>query len=132
MPLTSLKLPELSLVLLIGTSGAGKSTFARRLFQATEIVSSDYCRALVADDENDQSATPEAFALLHYLVGLRLKRGLLTVVDATNVQPEARKTLVQLARDYHVLPTAIILDVPDRVAEDRNQARPNAGTWAAM
>ncbi|MBX0289387.1 polynucleotide kinase-phosphatase [Hymenobacter sp. HSC-4F20] len=123
MPVTSLKLPELSLVLLIGTSGAGKSTFARRLFQATEIVSSDQCRALVADDENDQSATPEAFALLHYLVGLRLKRGLLTVVDATNVQPEARKTLVQLARDYHVLPTAIILDVPDRVAEDRNQAR---------
>nr|WP_262489957.1 AAA family ATPase [Hymenobacter sp. AT01-02] len=52
---TSLKLPELSLVLLIGTSGAGKSTFARRLFQATEIVSSDQCRALVADDENDQS-----------------------------------------------------------------------------
>ncbi|MDU0368868.1 polynucleotide kinase-phosphatase [Hymenobacter endophyticus] len=120
---TSLKLPELSLVLLIGTSGAGKSTFARRLFSATEIVSSDQCRALVADDENDQSATPEAFALLHYLVGLRLKRGLLTVVDATNVQPEARKTLVQLARDYHVLPTAIILDVPDRLAEDRNRQR---------
>ncbi|WBO86345.1 polynucleotide kinase-phosphatase [Hymenobacter yonginensis] len=120
---TSLKLPELSLVLLIGTSGAGKSTFARRLFSATEIVSSDQCRALVADDENDQSATPEAFALLHYLVGLRLKRGLLTVVDATNVQPEARKTLIQLARDYHVLPTAVVLDVPDRLAEDRNQAR---------
>ncbi|TGE06034.1 polynucleotide kinase-phosphatase [Hymenobacter fodinae] len=123
MSLSSLKLPELSLVLLIGTSGAGKSTFARRLFKATEIVSSDQCRALVADDENDQSATPEAFALLHYLVGLRLKRGLLTVIDATNVQPEARKTLVQLARDYHVLPSAIILDVPDRVAEDRNRQR---------
>ncbi|GAB2466224.1 polynucleotide kinase-phosphatase [Hymenobacter qilianensis] len=124
MALTTLKLPELSLVLLMGTSGAGKSTFARRLFRATEIVSSDYCRALVADDENDQSATPDAFALLQYLVGVRLKRGLLTVVDATNVQPEARKVLVQLARDYHVLPTAIILDVPDRVAEDRNQNRP--------
>ncbi|KAA9327446.1 polynucleotide kinase-phosphatase [Hymenobacter busanensis] len=123
MPLTSLKLPELSLVLLIGTSGAGKSTFARRLFRPTEIVSSDQCRALVSDDENDQSSTPDAFALLHYLVGLRLKRGLLTVVDATNVQPEARNTLVQLARDYHVLPTAIILDVPDRVAEDRNRDR---------
>ncbi|TYZ06635.1 polynucleotide kinase-phosphatase [Hymenobacter lutimineralis] len=123
MPQDTLKLPELSLVLLIGTSGAGKSTFARRLFRATEIVSSDQCRALVADDENDQSATPDAFALLHYLVGLRLKRGLLTVIDATNVQPEARKTLVQLARDYHVLPTAIILDVPDRLAEDRNRQR---------
>ncbi|QIL75071.1 polynucleotide kinase-phosphatase [Hymenobacter sp. HDW8] len=124
MALTTLKLPELSLVLLMGTSGAGKSTFARRLFKETEIVSSDYCRALVADDENDQSATPDAFALLQYLVGVRLKRGLLTVVDATNVQPEARKVLVQLARDYHVLPTVIILDVPDRLAEDRNQTRP--------
>ncbi|TGE28577.1 polynucleotide kinase-phosphatase [Hymenobacter metallicola] len=123
MPATTLKLPELSLVLLVGTSGAGKSTFARRLFQATEIVSSDQCRALVADDENDQAATPDAFALLHYLVGVRLKRGLLTVIDATNVQPEARKTLVQLARDYHVLPAAIILDVPDRIAEDRNRNR---------
>ncbi|WP_139920482.1 polynucleotide kinase-phosphatase [Hymenobacter sp. DG01] len=123
MPYDTLKLPELSLVLLIGTSGAGKSTFARRLFRSSEIVSSDQCRELVADDENDQSATPDAFALLHYLVGLRLKRGLLTVVDATNVQPEARKTLVQLARDYHILPTAVILDVPDRVAEDRNRAR---------
>ena len=123
-PTTALKLPELSLVLLIGTSGAGKSTFARRLFAPTEIVSSDQCRALVADDENDQAATTDAFALLHYLVGLRLKRGLLTVVDATNVQPEARKSLVQLARDYHVLPTAVVLDVPDRLAEDRNQARP--------
>ncbi|WP_133272520.1 polynucleotide kinase-phosphatase [Hymenobacter radiodurans] len=124
MALTTLKLPELSLILLMGTSGAGKSTFARRLFKDTEIVSSDYCRALVADDENDQSATPDAFALLQYLVGVRLKRGLLTVVDATNVQPEARKVLVQLARDYHVLPTVIILDVPDRLAEDRNQTRP--------
>ncbi|UOQ50727.1 polynucleotide kinase-phosphatase [Hymenobacter cellulosivorans] len=123
MPYTNIKLPELSLVLLIGTSGAGKSTFARRLFRGSEIVSSDQCRTLVSDDENDQAATPDAFALLHYLVGLRLKRGLLTVVDATNVQPEARKTLVQLARDYHMLPTAIILDVPDRVAEDRNRAR---------
>ncbi|OUJ74767.1 polynucleotide kinase-phosphatase [Hymenobacter crusticola] len=123
MPLTTLKLPELSLVLLIGTSGSGKSTFARRLFKLTEIVSSDHCRGLVSDNENDQTATPDAFALLHYLVGVRLKRGLLTVVDATNVQPEARKSLIQLAREYHVLPAAIILDVPDYVAENRNRAR---------
>ncbi|MGI4834777.1 MAG: polynucleotide kinase-phosphatase, partial [Janthinobacterium lividum] len=124
MPQDTLKLPELSLILLIGSSGAGKSTFARRLFKSTEIVSSDVCRGLVADDENDQSASGDAFELLHYLVAKRLKRGLLTVVDATNVQAASRKPLVALARQYHVLPVAIVLDVPDAVAHARNAHRP--------
>ena len=81
MPQDTLKLPELSLILLIGSTGAGKSTFARRLFKPTEIVSSDACRGLVADDENDQSASKDAFELLHYLVAKRLKRGLLPSQD---------------------------------------------------
>jgi protein phosphatase len=122
--MNTIKLPELSLILLLGSSGAGKSTFARRLFKPTEIVSSDVCRGLVADDENDQSASGDAFELLHYLVAKRLKRGLLTVVDATNVQAESRKPLVALARQYHVLPVAIVLDVPDAVAHERNAHRP--------
>ena len=124
MPQDTLKVPELALVLLIGSTGAGKSTFARRLFKPTEIVSSDTCRGLVADDENDQSASQDAFELLHYLVAKRLKRGLLTVVDATNVQAEGRKPLVALARQYHVLPVAVVLDVPDGVALARNALRP--------
>ena len=129
MPQDTLKLPELSLILLIGSTGAGKSTFARRLFKPTEIVSSDACRGLVADDENDQSASKDAFELLHYLVAKRLKRGLLTVVDATNVQAEGRKPLVALARQYHVLPVAIVLDVPEGVAHERNALRPD---WKHM
>ena len=122
MPQDTRKVPELSLILLIGSTGAGKSTFAQRLFKPTEIVSSDACRGLVADDENDQSASKDAFELLHYLVAKRLKRGLLTVVDATNVQAEGRKPLVALARQYHVLPVAIVLDVPEGVAHERNAA----------
>ena len=124
MPQDTLKVPELALILLMGSTGAGKSTFARRLFKPTEIVSSDACRGLVADDENDQAASADAFELLHYLVAKRLQRGLLTVVDATNVQAEGRKPLVALARQYHVLPVAIVLDVPDAVAQARNAQRP--------
>ena len=74
-----LTVPQLSLVVLVGASGSGKSTFAARHFAPTEVVSSDECRGMVADDPNDQAATGDAFALLHTLVGLRLKRGLLTV-----------------------------------------------------
>lgn len=97
-------IPELSLVVLIGPSGCGKSTFARKHFKTTEVMSSDGFRALVSDDENDQSSTDDAFAALHFVAARRLARGKLTVVDATNVQPEARKPLVALAREYHVLP----------------------------
>ena len=89
----------MGLVVLVGVSGSGKSTFARTHFKPTEVVSSDFCRGLVADDENDQSATPDAFDVLHYIVGTRLRRGLLTVVDATNVQQDARASLVKLARE---------------------------------
>ena len=118
-------LPELSLVVLIGASGSGKSTFARRHFRPTEVISSDYCRGLVADDENDQSATPDAFDILHYIAGKRLKGGRLAVVDATNVRPEDRKPLVQLAREHHCLPVAIVFDLPERVCRERNASRPD-------
>ena len=118
-----LEIPELSLVVLIGVSGAGKSTFARTHFLPTEIVSSDFCRGLVSDDENAQDATEDAFAVLHYIAGKRLARGRLTVVDATNVQPEARKPLVALAREYHVLPVAVVFDLPERLCQDRNRGR---------
>ena len=118
-----LSVPELSLVVLIGVSGSGKSTFGRTHFRPTEVISSDFCRGIVADDENDQSATPQAFELLNYIVGLRLAAGRLTVVDATNVQPDARKKLVALAREHDVLPVAIVLDLPERLCL-RTQRRP--------
>jgi polynucleotide kinase-phosphatase len=120
-----LEIPELSLVLLIGPSGSGKSTFARAHFLRTEVVSSDFCRGLVSDDENAQDATDDAFALLHYIAGRRMARGRLTVVDATNVQPEARRPLVDLARQHHFLPVAIVFDLPETLCRERNRDRPD-------
>ncbi len=120
-----LKIPELSLIVLIGASGSGKSTFARKHFKATEILSSDYCRGLVSDDENNQAATKEAFEVLRFIAAKRLAAGKLTVIDATNVQPEARKPLVALAREYHCLPVAIVLNLPEKICHQRNQARPD-------
>lgn len=116
-------IPELSLVVLMGPSGSGKSTFARRHFKPTEILSSDFCRGLVTDDENDQSATGDAFDVLHLIAAKRLARGMLTVIDATNVRPEDRKPLVTLARRYHFFAAAIVLDMPEGLCWERNQQR---------
>jgi protein phosphatase len=119
-----LGIPEVALVVLIGVSGSGKSAFARQHFGRFEVISSDYCRGLVADDENDQAATADAFDVLHYIAGKRLAAGRLTVIDATNVEPADRRQLVELARTHDVLPVAIVLDVGEKIAAKRNEARP--------
>jgi protein phosphatase len=118
-----LTIPECALVVLIGPSGAGKSTFAQRQFRPTEVLSSDACRALVADSDTDQSATPEAFEVLHFIAAKRLAAGRLTVIDATNVQPEARRPLIALARDYHCLAVAIVFDLPAEICQAQNHRR---------
>ncbi|WP_069167496.1 polynucleotide kinase-phosphatase, partial [Nocardia altamirensis] len=129
--MTELSVPELALVVLVGSTGSGKSTFARKHFRSTAIVSSDACRGVVSDDETDQSATAEAFALLHHIAGVRLRRGLRTVVDATNVQAKARQELIAVARAHDVLPVAIVLDVPDSVCLERNATRPDRAALGA-
>jgi protein phosphatase len=119
------KIPQLSLVVLVGASGSGKSTFAARHFLPTEVVSSDFCRGLVSDDENDQSATDAAFDVLHYIAAKRLAARRLTVVDATNVQVEARRELLRVAKEHHVLAVAVVLKVPIDVCVARNEGRAN-------
>ncbi len=118
-------IPELSLVVMIGPSGCGKSTFGRTHFRPTEVLSSDFCRGLVADNENDQSATKDAFEILHFIARKRLAAGRLTVIDATNVQPDARKPLVALAREFHVLPVAFVFNFPEKLCQERNRTRPD-------
>jgi len=121
----TVEIPELALVALIGASGSGKSTFARSHFLATEILSSDFFRGLVSDDENDQSSSSDAFDALYYLLEKRLARGKLTVVDATNVRAEDRKRLIETARKYHCFAIALVIDTPERTCLDRNAERPD-------
>jgi protein phosphatase len=118
-------LPDPSLVVLVGASGSGKSSFAARHFAPTEVISSDFCRGLVADDENDQAATRDAFAVLNFIAAKRLAQPRLTVIDATNVQRSARKPLLQLAREHDLFAVAIVLDLPESVCQERNRSRPD-------
>lgn len=119
----NIEIPEFALVLLVGASGTGKSSFATKHFLPTEVVSSDRARGWVADDETDQSATPDAFDLVHAVIEKRLKNRRFTVVDATNVQPQSRKGLIALAKKWHALAVAIVFDLPETVAVQRNALR---------
>lgn len=121
--MTTIQLPELCLVALVGASGSGKTTLARRLFQPGEVLSSDAFRVLVANDENEQSATNDAFDSLYFVARKRLARGLLTVIDATNVQADARRRIVELAREFDVLPVAVALDLPEDTLVERHRSR---------
>lgn len=116
-------IPDRALIILIGPSGSGKSTFARRHFKPTEILSSDHCRALVADDPNDQSATLDAFAVLHCIARKRLAAGRHTVIDATNVKPADRKPLLDLANRYSRPAVAIVFDLPAEVCAEHDTKR---------
>jgi protein phosphatase len=120
-----IEIPELCLVALVGASGSGKSTFAKKHFKATEVLSSDYFRGLVSDDESDQSATEAAFESLYYVAVKRLERGRLTVIDATSVQLFARKKIIELARSQDVLAVAIVFDMPEELCLERNRLRPD-------
>ncbi len=127
-----LRLPAPALVLLVGPAGVGKSTFARRWFPETAIVSSDRCRAWLTDDEDDQSATADAFELVHALVDKRLRRNRLTAVDATNLQVDARRPLLALAHRHQVQAVAVVFHVDPKSLAEQNAARAEAGGRRAV
>jgi protein phosphatase len=128
----TIEIPELCLVVLIGPAGAGKSTFAGARFRPTEVVSSDLCRALVADDENDQSATPAAFEVLHLIASLRLRRRKLTVVDAVDARPRDRRPLLELAADRDCAAVAVVLDLPEELCVERDRLRAGRTVGASV
>jgi protein phosphatase len=120
-----LTIPERAVVALVGPSGSGKSSFARKHFRPTEVLSSDFCRGLVSDEENSQAATNDAFEVLYFIASKRLTTGKLVVIDATNVQAEARKPIIALARQFHCIPVAIVFDLPEKLCHERNRSRPD-------
>ncbi len=127
-----LVLPDFALVVLIGASGSGKSTFAAKHFLGTEVISSDACRALVSDDDTDQDVTGDAFELVRAIAEKRLKNRKLAVIDATNVRPSDRKAWVEIARRWHALPVAIVIEPGIDICVERNKSRPDRPFGAAV
>ncbi len=123
MPAQAMALPAGALVVLIGAAGAGKSSFARRHFPATAVLSSDAFRAMLADDEDNQAASADAFALLYQAARMRLRRRRLTVIDATSVRRRARRPLIKLAGELRAPAVAIVFNLSERLCQSRNRRR---------
>lgn len=119
----TLELPANALVLLIGPSGSGKTTFAARHFAPSQVLSSDALREMIADDPADQRATDDAFELLHQLLAMRMRRGRLTVVDATNLEAWARAQMLDVGWRFKRPAVAVVLDVTLAVCLERNTTR---------
>lgn len=118
-----INLPPAALVLLIGASGSGKSTFASGHFAADALVSSDQLRGVLAGDEADQQATEAAFGRLHQWLDARLAAGVLAVVDATNTDWMRRAELIGQAHRHGRPAIAIAFDLPLDLCLARNAAR---------
>ncbi len=108
--LNEIVIPRNTLVVLCGPAGSGKSTWAAKHFLATQIVSSDECRALVFDDPANQSVSGHAFDLMHFIIEKRLALGRLTVADATNLRRENRRTLIRVAQEYRFNTAAVVFN----------------------
>ncbi len=124
-------LPQRTLLVLCGSAGAGKSTFAQKLieahkepgFQPTMIVSSDHCRALVCDDENNQQVNRDSFDLFYYIIHKRMFHGRFTIADSTALKPEARLRLLELAQRHRYHQCLLIFNTPPLVCLQRDQGR---------
>lgn len=121
----TIEIPKFCLVALVGATSAGKSSFAKKHFRSTEILSSDFFRAMIFDDENEQSISSDAFDLLYSALNKRLSNNKLTVVDATSVQQSARVKLLDIAKEHNVRTAAIVLNLPEQILQQRNTARPD-------
>jgi len=130
---STIALPQRTLIVLCGPAGAGKSTFARKfveLHQAqgckpTSIVSSDYCRAMICDDETNQQVNRDAFDLFYYIIRKRLFQGRLTIADSTALQANARQTLIEIARRYQYRSSLFVfnMSLETCLAYDQHRAR---------
>jgi predicted kinase len=119
----SITIPPRTLLVLCGPAGSGKSTFATQLFSETTIVSSDHCRAMICDDENNQKVNRDTFELFHLIIQKRLSLGRFTVADSTALQPDARRKLRDLSRHFGYFGCLLIFNIPPEICLERNKSR---------
>ena len=116
-------IPRRTLLVLCGPAGSGKSTFAAQRFSATTIVSSDHCRAMICDDENNQKVNRDTFELFHLIIQKRLSLGRFTVADSTALQQDARHKLRELSRHFGYFGCLLIFNIPPEVCLEHNKSR---------
>lgn len=119
----TIAIPNRTLLVLCGPAGSGKSTFAAQRFVPTNIVSSDYCRAMICDDENNQQVNRDTFDLFHYIIQKRMYLGRFTVADSTALRADARRRLRAQSRHFGYYGCLLIFNTPPDVCLARDKLR---------
>jgi predicted kinase len=120
-------LPDPALIVLMGASGAGKSTIAQALARhrpGTMVISYDACRAEISGDEADQSVTEQAVALAHQRIRERCSQQRMTIVDGTHTRAEARESVARIAEWYRLPSVLIVVATPLETCQARQAHRP--------
>ena len=105
-----IEIPPNALVVPVGCSASGKSTFGRKHLGEGAVVSSDECRLLVSGSRERQDMNQQVFDLFHRIIDTRLEYGLLTYADATNLEPKARQKLYEIAVRHKTPVEVLIFD----------------------
>ena len=119
----TITVPRRTLLVLCGPAGSGKSTFAAQRFLATSIVSSDQCRAMICDDENNQQVNRDTFDLFYYIIQKRLYLGRFTVADSTALRSDTRRRLRAQSRHFGYYGCLLIFNTPPDICLARNRLR---------
>jgi alkanesulfonate monooxygenase SsuD/methylene tetrahydromethanopterin reductase-like flavin-dependent oxidoreductase (luciferase family)/predicted kinase len=117
------QIPDPALVVLVGASGSGKSTWAAQHYRNSEVVSSDALRAVVGSGTADLDASDDAFRILDQVVEGRCKRGLTVVIDTLGLDPLRRTAWATQARAAGLATVAVVFDTPAPLCRSRNAAR---------
>lgn len=129
----TIMLPRRTLMVLCGPAGSGKSTFSGKFVERhkehglrpTTVVSSDYCRAVICDDETNQQVNRDTFDLFHYIIHKRMFQGRFTIADSTALLVEARRNLLAVAQRHHYATCLLVFNFPleTYIERDSHQAR---------
>lgn len=113
----TITIPKPSLVILVGPSCSGKTTFSKKYFEDDEIISMDL------NNQGNKKAKENSIDILYNQISKKLEIGKIVVLDSSNLIESTRKVLLRFANEFHILPIAIVFNISEKECLKRNESK---------